>query len=374
MRIRTNIIFNLFLLLISCLLTATNSVYASAAPSSTNTPQNSSQNSSQTSVKSISLDDENLLYRGRVSDSKKFSLTGSGLSFSISGGSIWASFTIDNKAKAALNIVINGDDKTLILRPGSHRYLIADELPQGSHKINILKRNEAGKGSVQLTKLEINSSHHLMHTQRQQHRLLAIGDSITCGYGNEATHNDEGNTVSNQNGYQTYSAIAARALQSDLMIVCWSGRGISRNRSLKNDDVGLLPQLYQYILPNEAQQNWQPGDFVADHILINLGTNDNANSKTKGKLNKDLYLNAYQSFINTLRNDHPDAHLIFAIGPMNAGEISHWLPELVEKNENSSTLIFTPFTDNSEIGGHYHPHVSKHIKMSEQLSEHINSL
>ncbi|WOH39458.1 GDSL-type esterase/lipase family protein [Thalassotalea fonticola] len=330
--------------------------------------------SQQTASKSIDLADKQLKYLGRVTKDKKFSLTGSGLSFNVTGGNVWASFYVNDKTKAALNIIINGSEKALFLKSGEHRYLIAKNLIQGEHTVSILKRNEAAKGTVQLTNLAIEPTHVLRPAPTFTSKLLAIGDSITCGYGNEAKQSNEGNTLANQNGYQSYSAIAARKLQAELMIVCWSGRGMSRNRSVQNDETGLLPQLYNYYLPNESKEQWQASVFSPDHILINLGTNDNANGKIKGKLNKELYLTAYQNFINTLRADHPLVHLIFAIGPMKPGEISQWLPELTVKNKNTSSLIFSSYTGKSEIGGHYHPHVSKHKLMAEQLAKHIKNL
>ncbi|WNC73050.1 GDSL-type esterase/lipase family protein [Thalassotalea psychrophila] len=322
-------------------------------------------------TQSINLVDAQIKYIGRVTKGKQFSLTGSGLAFNLSGGNVWASFYIKEKNKAALNIVINGTEHALILKNGEHKYLIASNLPNGEHTISILKRNEAAKSTVQLTNLEIEPTHALHPAPTFKSQVLAIGDSITCGYGNEAKKNNEGNTLANQNGYQTYSAIAARKLQAEVMIVCWSGRGMSRNRSINNEDIGLLPQLYNYYLPNEPQEQWNPAEYSPEHILINLGTNDNANGKIKGELNKTLYLAAYQNFINTLRDDFPNAHLIFAIGPMKSGSISQWLPELTANNENTSSLIFTSYKGKSEIGGHYHPHVSKHKLMAEQLVEHI---
>lgn len=334
--------------------------------------QQSNVNSS--AIQSIDLANAQIKYLGRVTKEKQFSLTGSGLSFNLTGGNAWASFYIKEKAKTALNIIINGVESTLFLTSGNHRYLLASNLPDGENTISIIKRNEAAKGTVKLTSLEIEKNHALRPAPVFKSKLLAIGDSITCGYGNEAKQNNEGNTLTNQNGYQSYSAIAARELQAEVMIVCWSGRGMSRNRSIKNQDIGLLPQLYNYYLPNEPEQQWQASAYSPDHILINLGTNDNANSKVKGDLSKELYLTAYQKFINTLRNDHPKAHLIFAIGPMQSGSIPKWLADLSTNNNNSSSLIFTSYKGKNEIGGHYHPHVSKHKLMAEQLVEHVRHL
>lgn len=58
-------------------------------------------------IQSIDLANKQIKYLGRVTKQKQFSLTGSGLSFNITGGNIWASFYIHDNTKAALNVVIN---------------------------------------------------------------------------------------------------------------------------------------------------------------------------------------------------------------------------------------------------------------------------
>ncbi len=323
-------------------------------------------------AKTISLNAEAIQYQGRVTAQQQFAWTGSGFEFGIDKGSVTATFDSLNDS-SALTVIVDGLETVIYLTKGNKPYLLAENLVPGTHQISIFKRNEAGRGTVQLTSLTIDDSATLVKLKQKPNKLLAIGDSITCGYGNEALNSQEGNTRSNQNGYLSYVAISARRLNAELMLTCWSGRGMFRNRNIYEDKVGVLPELFKYTLPREQQGLWQHQKFVPDWILINLGTNDISNAIKKGPLNKSDYLMAYQTFVEQLLEYYPKAELIFAIGPMKHNSLNVWLAELSDRYDNATDLQFSAYDNPTDVGGHYHPSISKHKQMADTLVDHINN-
>jgi hypothetical protein len=82
-----------------------------------------------------------------------------------------------------------------------------------------------------------------------QRRIEIVGDSITCGYGNEGT--DPCNfSAETENHYLTYGALAARMFGAELSTVAWSGKGVVNN--FDNDVFEPLPQIYDRLLATEA--------------------------------------------------------------------------------------------------------------------------
>lgn len=322
---------------------------------------------------SIAPDHEAIRYTGRFTENYRFGWTGSLIETEFTGSNISAKLRLTEGQAAGLTIIVDGDVHYLKVTRGQELYSLAENLQPGSpHKIGIFKRSEGSIGTVQFLGFETSDDGTLSAVPASPRKMLVIGDSITCGYGNEAETIQEGNTVDNENGYMSYAAIAARELDADLMMVCWSGRGMFRNRSPRNDQVGTLPQLFEQTLPNNTEQRWDHAKFIPDAIIINLGTNDSADLNGKKEpLNKDDFCQTYSAFIKHLRDISPKSDIFLCIGPMQSGEVSSWLPEIASEFENTQVLVFTPFAGKQDIGGHYHPSVLKDQKMADQLTAAI---
>ncbi len=198
---------------------------------------------------------------------------------------------------------------------------------------------------------------------------------FTCGYGNEAKTLAEGNTVENENGYMSYAPIAARALEADLMMFCWSGRGLFRNRQLNDDQATTIPKIFNQTLPMSGTPEWDHSRFVPDVVVINLGTNDMAEQNgKKAPLPKAGYVAAYKQFITRIRAIAPDSKIIISIGPMGFKPVSEWLPEIAAEFDDVSVLVYAPFTGPEDKGGHYHPSVQKDHAMALELIQAIEGV
>ena len=323
----------------------------------------------------VSPDNEAIRYVGRFTEDYRFAWTGAEIETLFRGTSIAADFQVVAAPPAGLTVVVDGVPHFLKLGPGSETYTLAEGLdPNQVHRISIVKRSEGSRGTVRFYGFELPDGGELMRPDSPDRRILFIGDSITCGYGNEAVDPKEGNTVGNENGYMSYALIAARELDADAMLVCWSGRGMYRNRSQKNDQVGTLPQLFDQTLPFDSEIQWDHSQFVPDVIVINLGTNDSAElNGAKPPLPQDGFVETYTTFLKRLRDMAPNAALVLSIGPMNSGSVAEWLPGIAEKFENTSVLVYSKFQGKEDIGGHWHPSVVKDQKMARQLVQVIEA-
>src|SRR5208282_50529 len=140
---------------------------------------------------------------------------------------------------------------------------------------------------------------------RSERRILVIGDSISCGYGNEASL-DEHNPLDKQNAYLTYGAIAARKLGAEIQIIAWSGRKLFPNNT--------IVEVYDRVLAAQEKPKADLTGWVPGVVLIDLGTNDFRDPKNEP--DQQGWIDAYKGFIQRIRKTAPDSFVFVASGPM----------------------------------------------------------
>ena len=212
-----------------------------------------------------------------------------------------------------------------------------------------------------------------------------MGDSITCGYGNEAKidappggNPSTGFTAENEDHYLSYGALAARLLEAELHTVCISGIGVTRDYGGKTSDQ--MPALFGRTLPFDAEGAWDFGSYVPDAVLVNLGTNDFG----QGVPDQASFERAYDAFLADLRQRYPNALLACLTGPMltyswPAGEerltkINRWVNGAVERRKAQgdgkiSFLALAPQT--SPFGEDWHPTLDTHARMAREVTGHL---
>jgi lysophospholipase L1-like esterase len=141
-------------------------------------------------------------------------------------------------------------------------------------------------------------------------RLIeVVGDSITCGYGTLGTLSDS-DCFPTESHWDTYEAVAARALGADVSTIAISGQGAYRNYG--GDMNNTLPMVYTRALTNDASPAW---DFPTQPqaVIVNLGTNDISNSKGDPGA---PFETAYTGLLASIRSKNPDALIVCIIGPL----------------------------------------------------------
>ena len=327
----------------------------------------------------VGPDDTNIVKMGRFSKNNQFGWTAAGFRFKTDATDVDAVLKLTATRAGALQVVVDGKPtEVLQLKKDQTVYPLARGLAAGEHTIEVWKRTEGYLGQVQLAGLKLNAGAKLLPLKAHDRKILVVGDSITCGYGSEAKDIGEGNNTKNENGHMGYGPIAARALNAEVMMVCWSGRGMYRNRSETNDQDNTMPKMFDRALPLNDKAVWDHASYVPDVVVINLGTNDlyRGKKKQKPELTKENFLGAYREFIKRLEGLYPKAKIIAAIGPMAVKPISDWLPDLAQEDRKVSVLIWKyPQKDRkSYIGGHWHPSVKMNELMGKELAAKIREI
>ncbi len=283
------------------------------------------------------------------------------------------------------DVSVDGGEPTLLEASSETEvYPLATDLPAGEHEVVIWKRTETNVGSGEILGFRLTGDK-LLPAQGHERRLEFIGDSITCGYGNEIETDMPDMfhfTSRNENSHNAYGAVTAQLLDAEYMAVSYSGKGMSRNYG--GGAGKTVPEMYLDI--NADLSNgpvWDITRYTPDAVIINLGTND---FSTVG-VDRDLYKSKYIEFLTTLRGYYPNAALVTAIGPMLSdyypvGEMV-WtkvqadIAEVVDArhaagDDNVHTVIFQPQT--SPYGEDWHPTKATHAAMAEQMSTKLKEV
>ena len=210
----------------------------------------------------------------------QFSWPGSGIEYI--AGNEQANFTIfqDNNRISFnnfLGIEVNG------------KWVAKYEIKDGKNKLNphqittikegdsvrIIKLTESSVGTIHLI-LERNWEMVNKRLNNTKKTIHFIGDSFTCGYGNEVEveappkgNPQTGFHPENENNYFAWGSIAARMLNMNYVCTAYSGKGLIRN--FDGSENQTMMELWKYLLPESGLNTYKP---YADYFVIHLGTND----------------------------------------------------------------------------------------------------
>lgn len=254
---------------------------------------------------------------------------------------------------------------------------LASGLGDGSHTIELYRRTEAAQGESTILGFDFGAGGKLLAPPPVTRRLEFIGDSITCGYGNEGASAACDFTPQTENHYLSYAAITARDLHAELSTVAWSGKGVVCNYG---DDASSctdpLPAYYDRILPSRADSVWDFARFQPDAVVINLGTNDLSTSTDPAE---STFEDAYKALLKRVRNVYPSAHILCTNGPMLGGtdlaNARRYIQDAVTDLGDPNISVFELATqDGSDgFGCNSHPSLERHRKMATVVTAAIRS-
>ncbi|MBQ8996268.1 MAG: SGNH/GDSL hydrolase family protein [Oscillospiraceae bacterium] len=249
-------------------------------------------------------------------------------------------------------------------------------------EITLLKLNENARGKLKLLELETDGRFvPLSASDRKQ--IEFVGDSITCGFGNE-TNQADGTIV--ENVWTTFGVRTVLALDMDIRMICRSGIcAVYIGDGEGGEET--MEDIYPYtdaLLDDRLQRDWRSWDFQghpSDVVVVDLGTNDafrvgQCREKEQLLQRKELFKKGYMEFIRQIRRYNGESCLICCcIGPMwydLEAEIRKSVEEL--QNESGKTVFFrfSPIDPETEgYGAEYHPSGLTHKRMSEELTEFL---
>jgi lysophospholipase L1-like esterase len=231
----------------------------------------------------------------------------------------------------------------------------------GTHTLSIVRRNEFYFGISQFQGFELSSGGSLTSLPASNGRAIeVIGDSISCGYGDEALATFDGNTADNEDGYRTYGGVAAAAVGADYHCIAAGGK-----KMYPDNTIG---EVYDRILPSNTSSVWNFAGWNPGAVVIMLGTND---FKTRN-LDTNAWIAAYEQFIVRLRTHYPNATIYCSTSPMQAEptwtNLYNCLQTIVQDRHNAGdsrvTILSVPNQNPAVDGfaGDYHPSISTHRK------------
>ncbi|MHC5087040.1 MAG: GDSL-type esterase/lipase family protein [Planctomycetota bacterium] len=318
----------------------------------------------------IDADDPNIQYTGRINhaDPKapRMWWPGCDVFASFEGTSINVKFH-DYGNNYAYVIIDEGTPSLIDLTPGASTYTAAAGLTDGVHTIRLFKRTETQEKEVAFKGFELDDGSSLVAPPpRPQRRIEYYGDSITSGHSVAATTGDT-NEGWGKDNYYTYAAVTARNLNAEYHCISVSGIGLYVD---KWEFGGNMQTLYYNKLSSRSTL-WDFSQWTPHIVVINLGQNDYWGTYTQAGAEQ-----AYVDFAQTLRGHYPDAHIIFALGSMNATAPASPWPTYLQNAVNALSTMYGDAKVYSLIfsySGDPHPTIARQAVMAAQLTEFINT-
>lgn len=258
---------------------------------------------------------------------------------------------------------------------------IATALPDGRHTVRLMYCVEGLDLKPVFRGFVLDEGRQLQPpTPLPERKIEYIGNSITCGYGNESIDKMNHFEYETENHYYSYAAETSRQLNAQHMVVARSGIGIYRNyNGPRTGNKDCMPAQYDFTLFNDFKERWDFSRYQPDVVCINLGTNDLSTSNYDIK----LYTSAYKKFLSTIRGHYPKAKIVLVTGCMLNGKELELQQKTLDQiqadaHKNGDSEIyrfdFTPQTGELYFGADWHPSLWQHQKMAGELTAYLRTL
>jgi len=269
---------------------------------------------------------------------------------------------------------------------------LATALPEGQHLVKLMYIIEGYEYYPEFWGFVLDEGRHLVDAPSLPSKKLEfIGNSITCGYGNEGTNEKEHFEYATENHYFSYASITARALGAQHWVVARSGIGAYRNygEPKTGSPRSCMPVQYEYTgyaydlklrqEPTFLSEKWDFSRYQPDVVCINLGTNDLSTNNYDTKLLKE----GYQKLLGLVRQHNPSAKIVFLCGSMLGGKELEIAKQVLDDvavtaqkagDKEVYRFNFTPQNGDLGYGNDYHPSIWQHEKMAAELTAYLRSL
>lgn len=324
--------------------------------------------------KYIAANSKNIAYIGRFdfTDRKNpvFMYSGCAIRTVFSGTSVDIAMK-DDSLRNWFTVLL--DDSLYVLKSDrkDNYYQLGKNLKNGKHTLEIIRRTEWSGGNTTFSGFYIDKGGKTTRPEIEVRKIEFIGDSYTCGYGNEGKSREEHFKYETENNYLTFGAIASRSLKAEYVTICRSGIGIYQGYG---GSKGFSMPVYYDTLVTGSRALWDYRKFQPDVVAIVLGSNDMSR-----RFDSVQFVGAYIDFLSRIRKNYPATKILCIAGP--SGEGNQWIRQqtiiksIVErygKKDNSVFYFaFSPFQMN---GSDWHPNVAEHKQMAGELIPEIKKI
>ena len=254
----------------------------------------------------------------------------------------------------------------------------------GPHIVTVYKATEASNGVVVFKGAE--GAPLYKAAEKPKKKIEFIGDSITCGYGNDLSDIpcDGGVWFDQHNAYYSYAPITARTLGADFVLSSVSGIGMYRNWNDEHDTEAIMPDVYENLYLNKDNSKPYSFGYNPDVTCIALGTNDFSDGdgkKARLPFNEKKYIDNYVAFIQTVYNHAPNTQIVLLNSPMVSGAKNdiytrclNTVKEKINAQKTHKPVTIFLFTGVTPHGCGYHPEIEDDKLMASQLAPYLKTL
>lgn len=285
-----------------------------------------------------------------------------------------------------IGVVQDGQLRKRIKGTEDREEVILFEGAPGEHEIRIVKLSENARGKIGLLSLETDGNI-LPCVQDKKLTIEFVGDSITCGYGNEAPGKDSPFVTDEENGWISYGAVCSRILGAEGNMISVSGISTSQpEESLFPFRSDSMDELYAYTdLMGQRRLgiDADPWNFSAhpkDVVILDLGTNDVnpirfAPDFDRAAREEIHFRKVYRAFLEQVRRLNGPSTLIgCTLGPLDYylfDDILEVVREYKEETKDEQIFVYKFIGVNlmkEGFGADQHPSALTHERMGRELA------
>lgn len=309
------------------------------------------------------INNDNNIVFGHPGVSFKVEAVGQSLSADLysTNGNSWIDVIVDDRAPTAIKIA--NTPQTIEL------FRFTDT---AKHSVEIIHRSENWHGQIILKQFTLTGGQFLPASLLPKRKMLVLGDSVTCGEAIDRVTGEEKNTHW-WNARESYGMLTAQALNAQVNLVCWGGRGLVRSWNGKTDEQN-LSDFYEFAVgDNDPTMKWDHTQYQPDLIVIAIGTND----FSQGIPEREAYVTAYVKLINKLLTNHPHTHIALTEGAILNGNkkavLIDYIREAISRVNDSRVH---QITSNNYPGDAQdaHPTKEQHAAMAKDLTPQLKAL
>jgi len=259
---------------------------------------------------------------------------------------------------------------------------LATALPQGEHRVSVMYIIEGYELKPEFRGFVLDKGACLLDPlPLPERRIEFIGNSITCGYGNESVDRNDPFEYETENHYYTYAQLTARSLEAVAYVVARSGIGVYRSYGGPKEGTpdNVMTTEYEYTNLYDRSERWDFSRYQPQVVCINLGTNDLSTNNYDVKRLKE----AYTKFLAQVRGHNPQAKIVYLCGSMlNGKELDiarKTLDDVVAEARKGGDrevyrFDFAPQDGSLGYGASWHPSLWQHEKMAGELTSYLRAL
>lgn len=248
-------------------------------------------------------------------------------------------------------------------------FKLCEQLEEGEHTVKVLKCTEAA--ATVFSVYEIYTDGYFINPPKKSERKIEVyGDSITAGRASrKQIGGSENNTTQQENALLTYSLYAAREVNAQTSLMCYSGSSVGLYEGFP--DSNPVANKFDCVSPI-VEDKWEFNNYDADVVIIDLGTNDIIKASSQLNFNTE-FSRQYKEFVVKVREKHPDAYIVLCSGTYSGNINFNAYFQIYEDIANSfndgkvTTLKF----NSCQLS---HPSYLENIEYGNILVEHIRSI